>query len=440
MTGEYVLRGARVLDRGGGFSGPLDVHVVDGCIKTVDANINAPGAADVDFAELLLLPGIFDVHDHLGSSTYSMEEALSTPLTQWTLETAFNARRTLEAGVTFVRDLAGADSGLRDGIARGFASGPRLQVSINMLCQTGGHGDGFLGGIGLEVTEWYITPEFRGRPAAVVDGVEEMRHAVRGLIRAGADWIKLATTGPQRVDFEGDPDSAQFSPEEIAMAVSEAGRRGIPVVAHAQGGPGLDNAVAAGVRSIEHGWRITEEQMANIAAAGCWFVPTLLVYNDVLQWAGDCLAGHGLPDVQRPWAEFVMRRHRLHPAVESVKMAKHYGVRMAMGTDCSHRSEHGTNLKEISLMREAGLTEEEALLAATSNGAELCAVAGRYGRIEPGYVFDAIVLDRDPGDLSVFRDPDTVTGVFLGGVPVKPHPRLEHGAGLARVGGEASAS
>jgi imidazolonepropionase-like amidohydrolase len=109
----------------------------------------------------------------------------------------------------------------------------------------------------------------------------------------------------------------------------------------------------------------------------------------------------------------------------AVQIAKAAGVPMAIGTDSLTRDQHGHNLGELTLMREAGLTAEETLLAATLGGAQLCGVADRYGRIAPGYVFDAIVLDEDPGDLSLFRDPASVTGVFKGGAAAVPHQRLE---------------
>jgi imidazolonepropionase-like amidohydrolase len=108
----------------------------------------------------------------------------------------------------------------------------------------------------------------------------------------------------------------------------------------------------------------------------------------------------------------------------AVRIAREAGVKIAMGTDYVERNQHGRNLEEILLMHQAGLTPAEALLAATSTGAELCGVDDRLGRIAPGYVFDAIVLDRDPSDLTMFAEPGSVTGVFKGGVPAVAHPRL----------------
>ncbi len=146
---EYILREANVLDAGGSFAGPLDVHVRDGRVAAVGQGLGAADAQSFDFSGLWLMPGVFDCHDHLTMSTSDLGEVLSTPVTYWTLETARNARVTLESGVTFVRDLTGADRGLRDALDRGLVPGPRLQISVTLICQTGGHGDGYLSGAGL---------------------------------------------------------------------------------------------------------------------------------------------------------------------------------------------------------------------------------------------------------------------------------------------------
>ena len=415
-AGDFTLREATLLDQAGSFAGPLDVRVESGRIKAIGANLPAGDGASLDFSGLWLLPGVFDCHDHLSFSTVEMTEVLNTPVSQWALETARNARLTLEAGVTFVRDLAGADRGIRDALASGFVAGPALQISVVLICQTGGHGDAYLRGAGLEAM---LTPDFPGRPPYRVDGVDAMRHAVRATLRAGADWIKLATTGGLVSDHD-QPLIPEFTSEEIAAAVFEADRKGKGVSAHAYGGPGLTNAVEAGARSIEHGGFVTEEQAALMAERGCFLVPTLSAMRDCLRWAEQ---GALTPTQCKKILDFNL------DLGECVRIAKQYGVPLASGTDYIKREQHGLNLEELTLMHRAGLTVEETLLVATAGGAELCGVAGDYGRLAEGYVFDAVVLDADPGDLSVFASPGAVTGVFQAGRAVVPHARVA-GAGL----------
>jgi imidazolonepropionase-like amidohydrolase len=400
-----------VLDQAGSFVGPLDIRVEDGRVAAVGAHLPAAEGPSVDFSGLWILPGVFDCHDHLGLSTVEMAEVLNTPVSRWALEAARNARLTLEAGVTFVRDLAGADRGLRDSLTAGYVPGPMLQISVVLICQTGGHGDAYLRGAGLEMM---LTPDFPGRPPYVVDGVDAMRHTVRATLRAGADWIKLATTGGL-VSEHDEPLIPELTPEEIAVAVFEAGRKGKHVSAHAYGGEGLTNAVEAGARSIEHGGFITEEQAVLMAERGCFLVPTLSAMRDCLRWAEE---GALTPTQCKKILDLGLDMG------QCVQIAKQYGVPLASGTDYIKREQHGRNLEELTLMHRAGLTVEETLLVATAGGAELCGVGDDYGRIAEGYVFDAVVLDADPGDLSAFASPGAVTGVFQAGRAAVPHPRI----------------
>jgi imidazolonepropionase-like amidohydrolase len=415
VTERYVLREAFVLDESGGFGAPEDVLVDDGRIVAVGPLLAAGGAAQIDCSGLWLLPGIVDCHSHLAVSSLDPLERLRTPVTQWALEAAQNARRILECGVTLLRDPGGADGGIRDAIAAGYVPGPRLQVAVVTLCQTGGHADGYLPGANVECSADYVA-SFPGRPAYLVDGADDMRKTVRRVLRAGADWIKLCTTGGVLSPHD-DGDLPELTEDEIGIAVFEAGRRGKGVMAHAFGGEGLENAVRAGVRSIEHGIFLTEEQAKLMSDRGCVLVPTLYVLREVIAWAEQ---GGVLPSYAERKA--LALRDRLGNAVE---IARAHGVKIVLGSDFVRRELHGRNLAEIPLLHAAGLSVEETLLAATRDGAELLGVADRLGRIAPGYVFDAILLDEEPGDLSLFSRPGAVTGVFKEGRPVLRHPRLD---------------
>jgi imidazolonepropionase-like amidohydrolase len=404
-----------VLDQTGGFHGPLDVTVVNGVITGVGSRVDAPDAIPIDCDGLFLMPGIFDCHDHVALSSLDSARLLQTPITEWALRAAANMQRTLAAGVTFVRDAGGADAGMRNAVSNGYVAGPRIQVAVVPLCQTGGHFDGFLPGAGIEMADGYLIPDYPGRPPYLVDGVDAMRRTVRTVLRAGADWIKLCATGGITSTHTEDSEW-ELAPDEIRTAVVEAARKGKGVMAHAFGGAGLDNAINAGVRSIEHGLFLTEAQAERMAAADVWLVPTLIIVRDLIRWAK---AGSLSTATTR-------KALAIEPKLaDAVQIARAAGVRIALGTDFVSSEQHGLNLGELVLMHEAGLSAEETLLAATIRGAELCGVADRYGRTAPGYFFDAILLDEDPSDISIFARPDAVTGVFKGGAPVLRHQRFE---------------
>ncbi len=426
-----VIRGVRVLDASGSFTDATDVVVVDGAINAVVRRATAPeGAVQLDADGLWLMPGVFDCHVHVGMSSTDTLTNLQTPLSLRALQAASNLSATLACGVTHVRDAGGVDAGLRAGIERGLIAGPELEVSIVMISQTGGHADGFLAGPGISISVEDFLPADPGRPPFIVDGEEEMRRTVREVLRAGADWVKVCTTGGV---FGGAQvaNEAQFTVAEIGVAVREAARRRRGVMAHAVGTAGIEVALDAGVRSIEHGIYLTEAQAARMAAENVYLVPTLVAYHRVVER----VTAH--PDL----FSFEIREGVVDIASAlgtCVRLARDAGVAIALGSDFATAEDHGTNLAEITYLHRAGLSVEDALLAATLRGAQLCGVDDRQGRIAPGYIFDAFLLDTDPGDLSCFLSRDVVTGVFRAGAPVVLHPRLmdatagiESGMGLA---------
>ncbi len=412
---DMFIRGANVLDEAGGFVGPRDVVVEHGVVVAVGRNLS-PGASQValDGDGLWLLPGIFDCHVHTGLSSFDTLELLRTPFSRRVLETAGVLRRTLSAGVTFVRDAGIADAGVRDAVTAGHVPGPTMQVSVVGIGSTGGHTDGFLTGPGLECSVDYSMPDYPGRPPHLADGPEEMRKVVRLVLRSGADWIKLVATRGVLATSDGGFDP-ELSLEDIVVAVREAGCRRRPVMVHALGGDAVGWAIEAGARSIEHGVFLTEADAAAMATRGCFLVPTLAIYERLV-----ALARTGGLDPDRAARAIEVGEH----LGEAVRIARAAGVKVALGSDFGHRDDHGHNLSELASLHRAGLSVEEALLAATSVGAELCGVGDRLGRIAPGYQFDAIVLDHEPTDLAQLSEPGAVTGVFQLGVPAVMHPRL----------------
>jgi imidazolonepropionase-like amidohydrolase len=271
---SIFIAGVQALDHSGSFTGPVDVSVVDGRVAGAGRGLRpARDQRRLDGHGLWLLPGIFDCHLHAGLASFDQLELMRTPLSRRVLETAHTLRRTLAAGVTFVRDAGIADAGIRDAVAAGLVPGPELQVSVVALGITGGHGDGFLAGPGAECPVDYTLPDYPGRPPYLADGPAEFRAAVRRLVRAGADWIKVLATGGVLSAADGEF-GAQLGEDEIRAAMAEAASRGRPVMVHALGGPALRQAVEAGARSIEHGVFLTEADAALMApAAACWSPP-----------------------------------------------------------------------------------------------------------------------------------------------------------------------
>jgi imidazolonepropionase-like amidohydrolase len=420
---DVFIRGANVLDESGSFVGPVDIAVEDGIVVALGHHLSpATTQVNLDGEGLWVLPGMFDCHVHSGLSSFDTLELLRTPFSRRVLETAQVLLRTLQAGVTFVRDAGIADAGVRDSVAAGLVPGPTMQVSVVAIGSSGGHLDGFMAGPGLECSVDYSLPDYPGRPPHLADGPEEMRKAVRLALRSGADWVKLVATRGVLAGSDGGFD-AELSFEDLATAVAEATRRHRPVMVHALGGEAVGWAISAGARSIEHGTFLTEQDAAAMAERGCFLVPTLTIYERLV-----ALARSGALEPSRSERAIEVGAH----LGEAVRIARAAGVRVALGSDFGHRDDHGQNLSELALLCRAGMSTEEALLAATSVGAELCGVASRLGRIAPGYEFDAVVVDQEPSDLARLSEPGAVTGVFQRGRPVVAHPRL-HGAARTRL-------
>jgi len=315
---------------------------------------------------------------------------LQAPFSYRFFETVKNLAATLAAGITMVRDAAGADAGVKKAVADGLVPGPRLQISVTLLSQTGGHGDGWFPS-GQVVEFW---PPYPGMPDGLVDGPEAMRRKVRELIRAGADVIKVATSGGVLSPTD-DPRHAHFRDDELTALVAEAAAAGRWVMAHAQASDGIKAAVRAGIRSIEHGIYLDDEAIELMLARGAWLVPTLVAPRGVLAAAE---AGLPIPEAARRKALEVSEAH-----ADSFRRAVAAGVKVAMGTD-SGVTPHGRNLAELELMAKGGMEPAQALAAATSSAAELLGVADELGTLEPGKRADVVVVDGDPFELATLGD------------------------------------
>ncbi len=367
-----------------------------------------------------ILPGLIDCHVHFLLEYPDVLRALITQPSLRLLQAIPRMRLTLEAGVTTIRDAGGSPAGLKIAVERGIVAGPRMQVAVSIITQTGGHADGFypccvdLGFFGLRL---YDVPD------GVADGVDEVRKAAREILRAGADWIKLATTGGV-ISTSDAPTSSQLTVEEIATAVYEAAAQEKRCMAHAQGSQGIKNALLGGVASIEHGVYLTDELIDLMLKRNVYLVPTLVAPQAVIEF------GQEHPDILPPMmatkAIDVIEAHR-----QSFRRAVEAGVQVAMGTD-SGVGKHGENGRELQLMVENGLTPLQAIVASTSNAARLLHLDGSLGTLEVGKLADVIVVDGDVlSDISRIVDPRNVKLVLKGGKAAKN----TLGAGVPMIAG-----
>ena len=383
----YVKAG-RLFDGTGDAARPDMALVIEGeRVKAVGpaASLKAPtGARVIDLGDLTVLPGLIDCHTHISMRTNHWAEIFN--FTDTPFDSAYFAyvlaKRTLDAGFTTVRDLGSwpfLAVDLRKNIEEGFIEGPRVVASGPMISITGGHGD--LNGFSPQ-TRVFMFPE--ERDFSIVDGVDQMRHAVRAQVKYGVDVIKLAASGG--VMSLGDkPGAQQLSFEEMKVAVEEAHKAGKKVAAHAHGTLAIKQAILAGVDSIEHGTLIDDEGIRLLKDHGTWLVTDL--YSDVylLEHGRE----NGVPEesMQKEIALYKESQPRQKKALRA-------GVKVAFGTDAGVYP-NGDNARNFALLVEFGLTPAQAIRAATSSAAELL---GRddVGQLKPGRFADLVAVPGDP--------------------------------------------
>jgi imidazolonepropionase-like amidohydrolase len=372
------------------------------------STVQVPSDATViEGDDLTVLPGLMDMHVHLAMQTgMNFTRMLMTPRSFTLLHAIPHCEATLQAGFTTVRDAGGTPVGVRLAVENGFFAGPRLRLSVAILSQTGGHADPYM----PCSCELYIDSTL-DIPHSRVDGVDEMRRRVREVLRAGADNIKLCTSGG--VLSPGDlPDTPQFTVEEIAAAVYEAGVHHKHVLAHAMSAQGIKNALHGGVRSIEHGCLLDDEGIALMREKDAYLVPTLVAPRDVAAIAKRNPGA--IPDEMVQKAERVAKVH-----IERFRAAVEAGVTVALGTDAGV-GEHGSNGRELALMVEGGMTPMQALVAATSTPARLIGRQDELGALAPGMLADVIAVQGDPlSDIGLFSDVDRVRVVVKDGRVVR---------------------
>jgi imidazolonepropionase-like amidohydrolase len=394
-----AIRAAAMLDVVGGRLVRDPIVIVEGeRIRAAGTGLAIPAGAEViDLRPATLLPGLIDAHTHV-TTTYRfllmggpMHEAVTAHV---------HARKTLEAGITSVRDLWSKDFidvALRDAIEGGEVIGPRMQCATLAVGSTGGHNEDVKG----------LSPTITiGGYSGIADGVEGVRRLVRLEIKNGADVIKIMATegGSEGNDLVNE---TQYTLEEMAAIVDEAHRYGKKVAAHAHGADGIKTALRAGVDSIEHGTFLDDEGVRLLRERDAWLVPTGAIHD---------MAHEG------PRTPFEVERDALYArgSKEGFRKAVAAGVRIAMGSDSSVLP-HGENAREIVWMARNGMTPLQALRAATTGGAELLGWSDRVGSIEAGKLADLVAVDGDP--LTDIAAVERVRFVMKGGVVYRNEPR-----------------
>jgi imidazolonepropionase-like amidohydrolase len=356
-------------------------------IKAVEAGYTeAEGAKTIDLRSSTCMPGLMDMHVHILNEYHPKRriEGFTLHSSDAAIRGVINARKTLQAGFTTVRDV-GADRqaiiALRRAINSGTIEGPRLFASTKSIATTGGHAD----------PTNSVRHDIMGDPGpleGVINGPDEASKAVRQRYKDGADLIKITATGGV-LSVAKNSQNAQFTDEELVAIVDTAKDYGMHVAAHAHGTEGMLRAVKAGVHTIEHGTYMTPKVMRAMKKHGTWYVPTILAG----EWVAKKAEIDGFfPELVRPKAQ------EIGPVIKSTfSEAYQSGVKIAFGTDTGV-SAHGDNALEFGLMVSAGMPELETIQSATLKGAELMEMTDTLGTIKPGKLADIVAVPGDPSE------------------------------------------
>ncbi|MFM7348996.1 MAG: amidohydrolase family protein [Erythrobacter sp.] len=383
-----IRAGSVITDAAGNPSGPATILVEDGRIVSITPGHDAAADREIDLKGKTVLPGLIDLHTHLTGDPGGDFWKEATEPEEWGVVVgAKNARITALAGFTTVREAgSGRETAfsLRRGTAQGLIPGPRIVAAGPALSIIGGHGD--VNGFTPEVNELLDT-------GFNCTGAVECAAKVRLASQNGSDVIKITATGGV-LSQQGRGLEAHFTFEEMKAIADTAHSLGLKVMAHAHGARGIEQAARAGIDTIEHGTFIDEAAAKVMRERGTVLVPTLMAFQGVSEGLGK--------GVYTPVVEEKIRMTQ--PVIASlVSRARQYGVTIAFGTDAGV-FQHGRNAQEFALMKKGGMSDREALAAATTGAAKVLGMENQIGRLAPGYSADIIAVDGNPlADVTVLE-------------------------------------
>ncbi len=384
QSNTYVLKAARMFDSvGGQIVTPGMVVVSGGMLQSVGGQSAPAGATVIDLGDATLLPGFIDAHTHLSDDfdpDYNGSQllGLQRPISEHAIRATANARKTVMAGFTTVRDVGSSnfiDVGLRNSINAGIVPGPRMLVAVHALGSTGGHCDD------EDSFRFGLFGHESGPEDGVINSPEQARFAVRFNIKYGADVIKTCASGGVLSPTD-DVDVPQLSQAELNALVDEAHTLRRKTAAHAHGAEAARRAILAGIDSIEHGTFIDDEDMRMMHARGVFLVPTLATRV-------------GLNESKFPPLVQAKATRAVKQQDAMVKRALALGVKIALGTDAAVYP-HGDNALEFAFMAADGMTPAQSLMAGTTAAAELLGLQDKVGALKAGMLADVVAVPGNP--------------------------------------------
>ncbi|WP_409200323.1 amidohydrolase family protein [Methanobrevibacter sp. DSM 116169] len=359
----------------------------------------------IECADKFILPGFIDMHNHIMANGFDKVDNMKNPLAMHFYNGLANMKNTLHSGITTLRDCGLADFGVKLAASKKLFLSPKLHISVTPLSITGGHYDFYFNsGFDMELL-------YPGMPKAICDGVEGVLKKTREIMRARADFIKVMVSGGVLSENDS-PTVPQFNKKELKTILCEAKTRNLKVSAHAHGLDGIKNAIDVGLDSIDHGTFIDKQSAIKMHKKDIALIPTLSVVDTISK-------GSTFDEEKKSHIKQLAKVHK-----ENIAIAYDNGVNILMGTDCGV-TPHGNNLRELELLTQIGLSNEEAIASGTINAAKFLNLDNEIGSSNEGKIADMILVNDNPIDnIKILSDSTNIDLVIQDGIIVKNKDNL----------------